>query len=143
MLHSVVFQPSFYFHASFHTIMLSQFGCQRKCGSQNHNFLGSKFISLGNKCAPTTPGGCSCAQLQKRILSKVVSTLNGNYLQQKASDEKLNQSAVTVQGERVLREPFKGPNAHLFVGLNTNLRMKRDSMPMFCFFCCSSDPLSM
>lgn len=100
--------------------MLSQFDCQGRRGSQNYDFLESKFISPGNKCAPTTPGGCSRAQLQKRIFSKVVSALAGNYLEQNASDEKLNQSAVTVQGKRVLREPFKCPNVHLSVGLKAN-----------------------
>lgn len=100
--------------------MLSQFDCQGRHGSQNHNFLESKFISPGNKYAPTSPGGCSCVQLQKRIFSKVVSALAGNYLQHNASDEKLNQSAVTVQGKRVLREPFECPNVHLSVGLKAN-----------------------
>lgn len=39
---------------------------------QNHNFLKSKCLSPGNKCAPNTPGGCTCAHLPKKIIPKVV-----------------------------------------------------------------------
>lgn len=77
MVHSVFFQQSA-FHALFHTIMLSQFDCPGRRGIQNHHFLKTKCISTDNKCVPNTAGGCSHEQLQKRIISKVVSALTAN-----------------------------------------------------------------